>query len=80
VLIQASVTPGTGGGGGTGNTTYYYVQNQVDNYAPIARGTHSLFNAMKAGPDYINNTLTEEQVTIDNVNITLINEESFEGT
>ncbi|MCW4012386.1 MAG: hypothetical protein NWF07_05255 [Candidatus Bathyarchaeota archaeon] len=73
------VTPVTGGGG-AGNTTYYYVQDQVDNYTPIARGTHSLFNAMKAGPDHINNTITEELVTIDNVNITLIDDESFEGT
>jgi len=73
-------TSGGSGGGGGGNSTYYYVMNQVDNYAPVARGTHSLFNAMKAGPDHINNTLTEEQVVIENVNITLINDESFEGT
>ena len=73
----------TGGGGTSGgnvSSTYYYVQSQVDNYAPTAVGTHSLFNAMKAGPDYINNTITEGLVTFMNVNTSLIDDESFEGT
>lgn len=54
--------PTTGGSGGSANETqYFFVDLTGDNYAPTELGTHSLFSAMKAGPDYINDTLTEGQ-------------------
>jgi hypothetical protein len=53
--------PSTGGSGGSGGggTVYYYVNKTSDDYAPAASGSHSLFSAMQAGPDYINNTISE---------------------
>jgi len=56
------VDPGGGnGGGGSNETQYYFVDLTGDDYAPIQFGAHSLFSAMQAGPDYVNDTLTEEQ-------------------
>ena len=52
---------GTGGGTGTDETQYYFVDLTGDDYAPTGYGSHSLFSAMQAGPDYVNDTLTEEQ-------------------
>jgi len=56
------VDPGVGnGGGGSNETQYYFVDLTGDNYAPPEFGSHSLFSAMQAGPDYVNDTLTEAQ-------------------
>ena len=74
--------PTDGGGGDTGGTTetqYYYVDSSSDTYSPTDSGSYSLFNAMKAGPDHVNNTLTEEEIVIPSSTITLIDAESFEG-
>jgi hypothetical protein len=73
------VTNGGGGGGDT-ETQFYYVDTESDDYSPTSLGSYSLFNALKAGPDYINSTLTEEQIVIPPTTITLIDAESFEGT
>ncbi len=75
--------PTDGGGGDTGNTIetqFYYVDSASDTYSPTAEGMNSLFNAMKAGPDHINNTLTEEEIVIAPTSIDLIDAESFEGS
>ena len=73
------VTPGGVGGGG--NTTSYYFSDytQVDLYNDTAVGTHSFFSAMKAGPDGLLNNLTEAIPVFVVSNVTLINNESFEG-
>jgi hypothetical protein len=62
-------------GGDSGGPVYSNYET-ADLYADTAIGTHSLFGAMKAGPDELSNTLTERSRN----NLTLIDNESFEGT
>jgi len=73
------LTPG--GGGGDGNITSYYFSDytQVDLHNDTAVGTHSFFSAMKAGPDGLINTLAEGVPVFAVTNVTLIDNESFEG-
>jgi hypothetical protein len=73
-------TDGGGGTGGTVETQYYYVDSMGDLYAPTSIGTYSLFNAMKAGPDHVNSTLTEEEIVTAPSSVDLISGESFEGS
>ena len=64
--------PSTGGETGP----YYSDYEDDDLYADTEIGTHSLFGAMKAGPDEFLNTLSEEPTAIQ----PLMDNESFEGT
>jgi hypothetical protein len=57
------VSGGSSGGGGTSSSMYFFVNNTADNYSPAASGTQSLFSAMQAGPDHVNNTLSEAQTS-----------------
>jgi hypothetical protein len=74
--------PSAGGGSGGGNTTspYYSDYESSDLHADTAIGSHSLFGAMKAGPDVVLNTLSEELSGSGEANQTLLDNESFEGT
>lgn len=66
------VTWGTGGGIAY---PYYSEYEIVDLQPDTTVGIHSLFGAMKAGPDEILNTLSE----VNAINQSLISDESFEG-
>jgi len=55
---------------------YDFVDETCDSYPPSTTGNHSFFSAQKYGPDGIYDILTE---VTSSVNITLINQESFEG-
>lgn len=74
--------PSTGGGSSGGNTIspYYSDYKLSDLHGDTAIGAHSLFGAMKAGPDEVLDTLTEELLGSGETNQTLIDNESFEGT
>jgi len=74
------VVGGTGGGGGGGSSSqYYFVNTTGDSYAPSEFGSHSLFSAMQAGPDHINDTLTEQQsVFLGNIGDTIIDTLEFD--
>jgi len=70
---------GSGSGGGNVTSPYYSGYDIADLYADTAIGSHSLFGAMKAGPDEIINTITEDSAASGASNITIIDAESFEG-
>jgi hypothetical protein len=71
----------SGGGSGGGNVTspYYTGYETADLYADTEIGIHSLFGAMKAGPDETLNLLSEQSSATGESNQTLIDAESFEG-
>jgi len=58
---------------------YIWVDETCDLHPPSAMGTHGFFSAQQYGPDGICDTLTEIN-TASIVNITLIDNESFEDT
>ena len=73
--------PSTGGGGNGGETGPHYSDYETaDLHVDTAIGVHSLFGAMKAGPDEVINTLTEGLSGSGTANQTLIDNESFEGS
>ncbi len=62
------------------NIPFFYVDNNTSDVDLSSdKGTHSNFTAQQYGPDFIEDTLTEENTGISS-NTTLINVESFEGT
>ena len=73
---QIDVSDGAYGSMGS----YYSGYSVVDFHTATQMGTNSLFGAMKAGPDGLTNILTEENIEGSQVNITLIDNESFEGS
>ncbi len=56
------IISGSGGSGGNVTGPYYSDYEEADLHANTAIGTHTLFGAMKAGPDSIVNQITESAV------------------
>lgn len=57
----------------------YYGHASVDENPPSAKGSHSYYSAQQGGPDGILDMLTEENTATTTQNVSLIDQESFEG-
>jgi len=65
--------------GDGGEERYDWVDETCDLYPPSAKGNHSFFSAQQGFPDSIYDNVTEGYTGTGSTNITLIDQESFEG-